>query len=77
MVRALKYCCERMAVDLNQTCDQHHNRFDCPDNLMHRMRDGSYGLMVHDGGRSVIQIAFCPWCGTKLPTKQQTRAKKQ
>jgi hypothetical protein len=24
-------------------------------------------LIVHDGGRSVIRIRFCPWCGTRLP----------
>lgn len=23
--------------------------------------------MVHDGGSSVVAIAFCPWCGSKLP----------
>jgi len=32
---------------------------------------GGYGLYVHDGenghGASVIQIAYCPWCGTRLP----------
>jgi hypothetical protein len=32
---------------------------------------GGYGLYVRDGearyGSSVIEIAFCPWCGTKLP----------
>lgn len=26
-----------------------------------------YGIIVHDGGGSVIGIRFCPWCGKKLP----------
>ena len=26
-----------------------------------------YGVQVQDGGSSVIQLAFCPWCGQKLP----------
>jgi hypothetical protein len=26
-----------------------------------------YGISVLDGGESMIVIAFCPWCGTKLP----------
>jgi len=32
---------------------------------------GGFGLYVRDGeggyGSSVIEIAFCPWCGAKLP----------
>ncbi|WP_443024326.1 MULTISPECIES: DUF6980 family protein [unclassified Sphingomonas] len=23
--------------------------------------------MIHDGGSSMIGIACCPWCGTRLP----------
>jgi methyltransferase (TIGR00027 family) len=64
---ALKPCCDRMAYDLSQECDQHPNRFDCPDALIERRTDGYHGLIVHDGGDSSIRIAFCPWCGTALP----------
>ncbi|GGZ34711.1 DUF6980 family protein [Asticcacaulis endophyticus] len=61
-----KYCCERIADDFEQVCDLHPNRYECPDALMAEVR-GGYGLIVHDGGGSVIEISFCPWCGTKLP----------
>jgi hypothetical protein len=27
--------------------------------------------MVHDGGSSVVEIAFCPWCGSKLPASDE------
>ena len=48
-------------------CDSHPDRFACPDALVHRSsKSGEYGLIVHDGGSSVIDIAFCPWCGTSL-----------
>jgi hypothetical protein len=67
--RENKQCCERMASDLDRTCDRHSDRFDCPDMLIHQTRDGSYGLIVHDGGTSVVAIAFCPWCGTRLPQR--------
>jgi len=60
------YCCERMADDLLQVCDQHPEREDCPDNLIAEVR-GGFGLIVHDGGGSVIAISYCPWCGSKLP----------
>jgi hypothetical protein len=32
---------------------------------------GLYGLIVHDGGSSTIQIYFCPWCGERLGTEEQ------
>jgi len=55
-----------MAADLNQSCEQHADRATCPDALIDQVR-GGYGIIVHDGGSSVIEIAFCPWCGAKLP----------
>jgi hypothetical protein len=60
------FCCSRMAADLNQSCKQHAYRSECPDALIDRVR-GGYGIIVHDGGSSVVEIAFCPWCGAKLP----------
>jgi len=30
-----------------------------------------YGLVVHDGGTSSVEISFCPWCGTKLPKSER------
>jgi len=60
------HCCSRLAFDLNQKCDQHASRFECPDALIAEVR-GVYGMIVHDGGNSLIEISFCPWCGAKLP----------
>ena len=36
-------------------------------------RFDEYGLIVHDGGTSVIAIKFCPWCGSKLPESMRDR----
>jgi len=55
-----------MTYDLNQVCPAHPDRKDCPDAFLAIMGKG-FGLMVHDGGGSVVQIAFCPWCGAALP----------
>ena len=57
-------CCERMARQLTEKCDRHASRYDCPDSLIHRVRGGC-GLIVL-GTDSVIEIAFCPWCGAQL-----------
>ena len=63
-------CCDRMAFDLNQSCELHADRAACPDAMIATVR-GGYGLYVRDGengyGSSVIEIAYCPWCGAKLP----------
>lgn len=62
-----KHCCDTMATNVDSVCDHHPDRYDCPDALVDTVR-GGYGLMIHnDGGGSVIEIAFCPWCGSKLP----------
>jgi hypothetical protein len=55
-----------MAYDLSQVSNLHPNRYDCPDALIAEV-GGGYGLIVHDGGESVIRIAYCPWCGARLP----------
>src|SRR5580704_4308939 len=60
------HCCDRMDYDLNQKCNVHASRSDCPDALISLVR-GGYGLIVHNGGSSVIEIKFCPWCGSSLP----------
>jgi len=61
-----KFCCDRMADDLNQLCKDHPDRRECPDALISKVR-GGYGIIIHDGGSSVIEISYCPWCGSKLP----------
>ncbi|MEK4905978.1 hypothetical protein NSQ92_02330 [Niallia sp. FSL M8-0099] len=39
----------------------------CPDKLiLFDEKDHDYGLFIHDGGTSSIEIEFCPWCGSKL-----------
>lgn len=69
-------CCDRMAFDLDQKCDLHADRAACPDAMIARV-SGGYGLYVRDGedsyGSSVIEIAYCPWCGTRLPAIERPR----
>ena len=61
------HCCRRMTDAVRFVCDRHESRFDCPDALIdYDSRFNEYGLIVHDGGTSVVVIGFCPWCGSKL-----------
>ena len=62
-----QHCCEMMTGNVENTCESHPNRFDCADMLVHYEDDvDAYGLIIHDGGGSVIGITFCPWCGAAL-----------
>lgn len=62
------HCCEMMRSNVESECEHHPNRRDCADALIDFWPASQmYGLMIHDGGSSVIAIAYCPWCGTKLP----------
>ena len=61
-----------MTKMVNNSCPQHPDEFDCPDNLVYYSRKfDEYGLIVHDGGTSYILIEYCPWCVTKLPTSKR------
>ncbi|WP_395074820.1 DUF6980 family protein [Hyphococcus sp.] len=60
-------CCESMQAALEMNCDTHDDPFECPDSLI-AYNEGlnRFGLIVHDGGSSVIMIRHCPWCGERL-----------
>ncbi|WP_373290132.1 DUF6980 family protein [Novosphingobium indicum] len=57
-----------MDAQISLTCKQHPERSDCPDCLIsYDPAFLRYGIMIHDGGSSMIAIDYCPWCGCKLP----------
>ncbi|HET6249349.1 MAG TPA: hypothetical protein VFE47_16755 [Tepidisphaeraceae bacterium] len=67
-VTLIKYCCHEMKQQAEHACQQHPNRFDCPDCLIHYSKERNlYGIIIHDGGSSFVAIRHCPWCGTELP----------
>jgi hypothetical protein len=62
-----KHCCTDMTEAVTSSCEQHPDRFDCPDALIdYSPRSRRYGIIIHDGGSSSMTIAFCPWCGSSL-----------
>ncbi|MFI7043936.1 DUF6980 family protein [Streptosporangium sandarakinum] len=67
-----EHCCESMIRQVTWHCDDHEDPFDCPDALVwFGSTFQEYGLIIHDGGTSAIGIAFCPWCGSRLPESQR------
>lgn len=67
MVSVIVPCCETMQPQLDWSCADHGSAPECPDALVGRFgTDRRYGLYIHDGGSSYLEIHFCPWCGTRL-----------
>lgn len=61
------FCCEQMADNIEASIDANgENKFGDVDVIINKRADGIYGIPVHDGGTSVIEINHCPWCGSKL-----------
>jgi hypothetical protein len=68
-----KHCCQRMELELAKNSET-PDRFQCPDALIHyALKFDEYGIIIHDGGASSVQIYFCPWCGTQLPPSKRDR----
>jgi len=60
-------CCEKMEEQVSWTCRDHPNLSNCPDSLIWASGNRKeYGLRIHDGGSSFVEIQFCPWCGASL-----------
>ena len=51
------FCCSEM--------EMHANASDVP--VIYNAKFREYGIHVLNGGSIVQLIAFCPWCGNKLP----------
>ena len=61
------YCCKMMTENAKFSCKDCHDEFECPDSIVyHNEKEGTFGIIIHDGGSSYIQISYCPWCGKKL-----------
>ncbi len=70
----MKHCCDRMRTEVARNCREGLDRFRCPDSLVEYVpKYDEYGIIVHDGGLSRVQILFCPWCGTRLPESKRDR----
>jgi len=64
-----KYCCVEMAYYLIEDKKSKNQKEINYDSVVTKSRD-DFGLPIHDGGNSYIVINYCPWCGSKLSTKQ-------
>jgi hypothetical protein len=60
------FCCKTMADKIEESLDAKGEiKYHDADVVINKQA-GKYGLPVHDGGTSIIEISHCPWCGTKL-----------
>lgn len=69
-----QHCCARMEHQVEFVCADHPELGFCPDSLIsYSDKFREYGLRVHDGGSASVEIAYCPWCGARLPASLRTR----
>lgn len=63
-----EFCCEDMAFHALHRCGEceSHGRGVCPDAIVCSSPHGLFGIPIHDGGSSFVQIFFCPWCAQDL-----------
>jgi hypothetical protein len=64
------YCCLELAKRVFDSLDEQGEiKYDDPDVVINKWKDGTFGIPIHDGGTSIITIKFCPWCGSDLKIK--------
>ena len=62
-----EFCCLKMADKIFDGIDKNGEiDYDNVDVIMRKWKNGTYGIPIHDGGSSIIEIDYCPWCGKKL-----------
>jgi len=62
-----KYCCVDMAYHLiEDKISKNKKEINYDSIITHSLKGKEFGIPIHDGGNSYIQINFCPWCGKKL-----------
>lgn len=60
-----KYCCVHMAYYLiEEKISKDKINYDSV--ITYASKRKEFGIPIHDGGSSYIQINYCPWCGQKL-----------
>ena len=66
------FCCEDMRYHATNHCPVHDSPYECPDWLIVRDDEGDFGIVIHDGGTSCVEIRYCPWCGARLTAENGT-----
>jgi hypothetical protein len=62
--REFDFCCNDMNEHINTASP---DDVDC---IIVRNKHNVYGIPIHDGGASYIQIHYCPWCGKYLRRRE-------
>lgn len=62
-----KYCCLDIAMHISDGISENGEIiYDNVDIIIREWDDGTIGIPIHDGGESMIEIKYCPFCGKKL-----------
>lgn len=68
----MDYCCKNMHDFIKEDNGFNAEIYQDPDVLIvYIPKFDEYGIIIHDGGESSIEIGYCPWCGNKLPDSKR------
>ncbi len=67
------HCCLLMAYHLSTPNTMPEGEDDSDIIVKYNEIFDEYGIPIYDGGASVVQIDYCPWCGHKLPESKRDR----
>lgn len=58
------FCCLELAKHISDgISDNGETIYDDVDIILRKWDDGTVGIPIHDGGESMIEINYCPFCG--------------
>ena len=62
-----KFCCLEIAKHISDGFSESGEIiYDDVDIILRKLDNGTIGIPIHDGGTSMIEIRYCPFCGSKL-----------
>ena len=62
-----RFCCLEIAKHISdRISDNGEIIYGNLDIILRKWNDGTIGIPIHDGGTSMIEISFCPFCGSNI-----------
>lgn len=64
------FCCLEIAKHISDGIEENGEIiYDNVDIILRKWDNGTIGIPIHDGGTSMIEINYCPFCGCDLKTE--------
>ena len=69
-----KFCCLEIAKHISDGISESGEIiYDNVDIILRKWDNGTFGIPIHDGGASMIEINYCPFCGCDLKNRLKSK----